>query len=132
MVESCYDDSIPAGASNFLKLVSKYGYCQENHYLLDPCYDLYVMMCIASVQIAIGSIQILQAIIGRIKSGNKVGDTTELNTSGPDFSLASDIGQSILGTLRLVFCHVNLSFKYFIGFIKLNCRYYCHNNIYPY
>ena len=132
MVESCYDDSIPAEASNFLKLVSKYGYCQENHYLLDPCYDLYVMMCIASVQIAIGSIQILQAIIGRIKSGNKVGDTTELNTSGPDFSLASDIGQSILGTLRLVFCHVNLSFKYFIGFIKLNCRYYCHNNIYPY
>ena len=68
-------------------------------------------MCFASVHIAIGSIQIVQAIIGRIKSGSKIGDTTELNTSGPEFSLASDIRQSILRTLRLIFSHVELSFK---------------------
>ena len=95
MIVTCYNDSIPAGASNFLKLVSKYGYCQENQYLLDPCHDLYVMMCFASVQVAIGSVQILQAIIGRMKSGSKVADTTEMNTSGPKFSLATDIGQSL-------------------------------------
>ena len=102
MIETCYNDSIPAGASNFLKLVSKYGYCQENQYLLDPCHDLYVMMCFASLQVAIGSIQMLKAITGRIKSGSKVGDATEINTSVPEFSVATDIGQSILGTLRLV------------------------------
>ena len=100
MIETCYNDSIPAGASNFLKLVSKYGYCQENQYLLDPCHDLYVM-CFASVQVAIGSVQMLQAIIERMKSGSKVADTTEINTSGPKLSLATDIGQSLLGTLRL-------------------------------
>ena len=102
MDESCYNDSIPAGASNFFKLVSKYGYCQENQFLLDPCHDLYVMMCFASLQVAIGSIQMLKAITGRIKSGSKVGDATEINTSVPEFSVATDIGQSILGTLRLV------------------------------
>ena len=104
MVGTCYNDSVPAGANNFLKLVSKYGYCQEKHDLFDPCHDLYMMMCFASFQVALGSVQIFKAITGRIKGRSKVGDTTEINTSGPEFcmNLACDIGLSLLGTLRLV------------------------------
>ena len=64
MTESCFDDSTPAEASNFLKLVGKYGYCQENFTienrpLLDPCNDLYILMCFAAVQVAIGTLQII-------------------------------------------------------------------------
>ena len=90
------------------------------------------------VQVAIGSIQILQANPGRIKSGSKIGDTTELDTSGPEFSMASDIGQSILGILKLVLSHVELSFKsspvlfsWIAGIIQYNNN-YCHNDIYSY
>ena len=117
MIETCYNDSIPAGASNFLKLVSKYGYCQENQYLLDPCHDLYVMMCLASFQVALGFFQILKAITGQIKSGSKVRDITEISTIGPEFSLnlASDIGLFILGTLRLVM--IRFSILHFVAVI---------------
>ena len=103
--ESCYNDAFPAEGGNFLKLIDKYGYCQKDWYDLEsveslyPCYDLYIIMCFAAAQVAIGSVQILASIIGRVKGGNKVGDS-EIDNSGPDFSIASDIGQSIIGIFR--------------------------------
>ena len=78
MTETCYDDSIPAKASNFLKLVGKYGYCQDDSTLfnrkpLDPCHDLYILMCFAAVQIAFGSVQIIASPFRAMKSFSKIG-----------------------------------------------------------
>jgi len=118
MAESCYDDSIPAGASNFLKLVGKYGYCQDIYAdgndlpdlidgdilppkVLDPCHDLYILMCFAAAQVAVGSVQILSSLIGRIKGKSKVGEA-EADVDGTDTSTASNGGVSILGVLSWI------------------------------
>ena len=121
MAESCYDDSIPAGGSNFLKLVTKYGYCQEDFEkpgdiidedvfdrdVLDPCNDLYMLMCFAAAQVTVGSLQILACLVGRLKK-NKVepgssedgGAKTEVEGTGGDD--ASNGGMTVLGVLSWI------------------------------
>ena len=107
MAESCYDDSTPAGANNFLKLVGKYGYCQddltiEGRPALDPCNDLYILMCFAAAQVAVGSVQILSCVIGRLKgNGNKVGDA-EVDVDGTNTDNASNGGMTVLGVLSWI------------------------------
>ena len=107
MAESCYDDSTPAGANNFLKLVGKYGYCQDDLTLeerpqLDPCNDLYILMCFAAAQVAVGSVQILSCVIGRLKgNGNKVGDA-EVDVDGTNTDNASNGGMTVLGVLSWI------------------------------
>ena len=107
MAESCYDDSTPAGGSNFLKLVGKYGYCQDDLTLddrpaLDPCNDLYILMCFAAAQVAVGSVQILSCLIGKMKGkGNKVGEA-EADVEGTGTDDASNGGMTVLGVLSWI------------------------------
>ena len=107
MAESCYDDSTPAGHSNFLKLVGKYGYCQDDLTLedrpaLDPCNDLYILMCFAAAQVAVGSVQILSCLIGKMKGkGSKVGDA-EADVEGTGTDDASNGGMTVLGVLSWI------------------------------
>merc|ERR1712126_750140 len=106
MAESCYDDSTPAGASNFLKLVGKYGYCQDDLTLdgrpqLDPCNDLYILMCFAAAQVAVGSVQILSCLIGKMKGKSKVGDA-EADVEGTGTDDASNGGMTVLGVLSWI------------------------------
>merc|ERR1712235_103240 len=107
-------DSIPAGASHFLKLVTKYGYCQDTlgtegpivdgqvRSALDPCNDLYILMCFAAAQVAVGSVQILSCVIGRLKGkGNKVGEA-EVDVDGTNTDDASNGGMTVLGVLSWI------------------------------
>jgi len=107
MAESCYDDSTPAGPSSFIKLVGKYGYCQDDLTLedrpaLDPCNDLYILMCFAAAQVAVGSVQILSCVIGRLKGkGSKVSDA-EAEVDGTNTDDASNGGMTVLGVLSWI------------------------------
>merc|ERR1712131_140642 len=115
MAESCYDDSVPAQPWNFIKLVTKYGYCQDTlgtpgdiidgqpREVLDPCNDLYILMCFAAAQVAVGSVQILSCIIGKIKNKNKVGSeegVSDVDGTGADD--ASNGGMTVLGVLSWI------------------------------
>jgi len=114
MVESCYDDSIPAGASHFLKLVTKYGYCQDTlgtegpivdgqvRDVLDPCNDLYMLMCFAAAQVAVGSVQILSCVIGKIKNKKKVEPEGKSDVEGTGSDDASNGGMTVLGVLSWI------------------------------
>merc|ERR1712131_292144 len=107
MAESCYDDSTPAGPSSFIKLVGKYGYCQDDLTLddrsaLDPCNDLYILMCFAAAQVAVGAVQILSCVIGRLKGkGSKVSDA-EADIEGTGTDDASNGGMTVLGVLSWI------------------------------
>ena len=113
MAESCYDDSVPAQAWNFLKLVSKYGYCQDTlgtpgdlidgqpRDALDPCNDLYILMCFAAAQVAVGSVQILSCLFGKLKKG-KVADEGVTGNEDDKTDDASNGGMTILGVLSWI------------------------------
>ena len=115
MAESCYDDSVPAQPWNFIKLVTKYGFCQDTlgtpgdiidgqpREVLDPCNDLYILMCFAAAQVAVGSVQILSCIIGKMKNKNKVGSeegVSDVDGTGADD--ASNGGMTVLGVLSWI------------------------------
>merc|ERR1712131_63756 len=114
MAESCYDDSVPAKPWNFIKLVTKYGYCQDTlgtpgdiidgqpREVLDPCNDLYILMCFAAAQVAVGSAQILSCVIGKIKNKNKVDPEGKSDVEGTGTDDGSNGGMTVLGVLSWI------------------------------
>lgn len=73
----------------------------EERPALDPCNDLYILMCFAAAQVAVGSVQILSCLIGKMKGKSKVGDA-EADVEGTSTDDASNGGMTVLGVLSWI------------------------------
>merc|ERR1712235_209766 len=90
------------------------GYCQDTlgtegpivdgqvRDVLDPCNDLYMLMCFAAAQVAVGSVQILSCVIGKIKNKNKVDPEGKSDVEGTGTDDASNGGMTVLGVLSWI------------------------------
>merc|ERR1711935_580369 len=94
----CFDASTFAGTGSFAQLIGKFGYCGDD---VDVCHDVYLLMCFAAAQVAVGSVQMLSFLVGKLTRKNKV-SSVEAEVDGTEIETASNGSITIFGVLSWI------------------------------
>jgi len=100
--DTCFNDEQLPGVGSFAALITKYGYCENDGEPLDVCGDMFILMCLAATQVAIGSLQILSALIGRIGRKKQVSPSAVESSDNEKSDDGFNGGMSILGILSWI------------------------------
>merc|ERR1711935_357835 len=94
----CFDASTFAGTGSFAQLIGKFGYCGDD---VDVCHDVYLLICFAAAQVAVGSVQMLSFLVGKLTRKNKV-SSVEAEADGTEIETASNGSITIFGVLSWI------------------------------